>query len=128
MEIWAPWNVKIAEGATVGSNAKLYSVDRISIGRSAIVSQSAHLCTASHDHNSESFNLISSPIEISANAWVGADAFIGPGVTLADGAVVAARAVVVRAVPERAVVAGNPARVVSRRSVRGRNFLIGRAN
>ena len=125
-KIWAPWNIKIADCATVGGGATLYSVGRISIGYAAVISQGAHLCTASHDHNSESFDLIFAPIEIEANAWVGAEAFVGPGVTLGEGAVAAARSVVVRSVSERAIVAGNPACVVSQRSVCGRNFLVGR--
>lgn len=125
--IWAPWNVKIADGATVGGGANLYSVGEISIGCGAVISQGAHLCAASHDHNSERFELTVGSIEISANAWVGADAFIGPGVALAEGAVAAARSVVVRSVQERMIVAGNPARVVSERSCYGRNCLAGRS-
>jgi len=40
------------------------------------------------------------------------EAFVGNGVNVGDLAVVGARAVVVKDVRERAVVAGNPARVV----------------
>lgn len=125
--IWAPWNLEIGEGATVGGGAILYNVDRIVIGDFAVVSQGAHLCTASHDHNAPSFDLITAPIVLGAEAWVAADAFIGPGVTLEEGAVAAARAVVVRGVPRRAIVAGNPARLVSQRAATGRNRLTGRS-
>jgi putative colanic acid biosynthesis acetyltransferase WcaF len=124
--IWAPWHVEIADGATIGGGATLYSVDRILIGKAAIVSQGAHLCTATHDHNSPDFDLMCGPITLADDAWVAAEAFIGPGVTVGRAAVVAARAVAVRSVEPHCVVAGNPAKPVSRRSMDGRNRLQGR--
>jgi putative colanic acid biosynthesis acetyltransferase WcaF len=66
------------------------------------------------------------PIVIAEEAWVAAEAFIGPGVTVGRAAVVAARAVAVRPVEALSVVAGNPAKPVSRRSMDGRNRLSGR--
>jgi putative colanic acid biosynthesis acetyltransferase WcaF len=113
----------IEESATIGWGAILYSVDRIHLGPRAIVSQGAHLCTASHDYNSETFDLETAPIVLEADAWVAAEAFVGPGVRLHSGAVVAARGVVTRSVPERAIVAGSPARRVGVRSITGRNHL-----
>jgi len=49
------------------------------------------------------------------DVWVGAEALILPGVTIGHGAVIGTRAVVSRDVPDYAVVAGNPARIVRRR-------------
>ena len=48
-------------------------------------------------------------------AWVAAQAFVMPGVTIGRGAVVAARSLVLKDVPALTVVAGQPARAVSRR-------------
>lgn len=123
VRIYAPWNLKIEEDVTIGWGAILYSVDQIHLGPRAIVSQGAHLCTASHDCNSDTFDLETAPIVLEADTWVAAEAFIGPGVTLHSGAVVAARGVVTRSVPERTIVAGNPARPVSVRAIKGRNHL-----
>jgi acetyltransferase-like isoleucine patch superfamily enzyme len=52
------------------------------------------------------------PIEIQDYAWIGNKAIILKNVTIGRGAVVASGAVVTKSVPELAVVAGNPARVV----------------
>jgi virginiamycin A acetyltransferase len=49
------------------------------------------------------------------DVWIGMEALVMPGVRIGHGAVVAARAVVTRDVPDYAVVAGNPARIVRRR-------------
>jgi putative colanic acid biosynthesis acetyltransferase WcaF len=124
--IWAPWDVTIEDGATIGGGATIYNVDRVTIGKFAVVSQGAHLCTASHAHDTAAFELVTAPICLEEDAWVAAEAFVGPGVTISRGAVVAARAVVVRNVDERAIVAGNPARAVGRRAIEGRNRLQGR--
>lgn len=50
--------------------------------------------------------------EIKRNAWVGAGATILPGVTIGENAIVAASAVVTKDVPDNAVVAGVPAKVI----------------
>lgn len=52
---------------------------------------------------------------IGHDVWIGTEAMILPGRRIGHGAVVAARAVVARDVPDYAVVAGNPARVVRMR-------------
>jgi acetyltransferase-like isoleucine patch superfamily enzyme len=57
-------------------------------------------------------------IVIEDDVWVGANAVIVDGVTIGRGAVVAAGAVVTRNVPEMAIVAGVPAKVVRRRGER----------
>jgi len=49
------------------------------------------------------------------DVWIGTEALVMPGVRIGHGAVIGARAVVTRDVPDYAVVAGNPARVVRRR-------------
>lgn len=51
-------------------------------------------------------------IEIGRGASIGAGAVLLPGVTVGAGALVGAGAVVTEPVPERAVVAGNPARLL----------------
>jgi acetyltransferase-like isoleucine patch superfamily enzyme/glycosyltransferase involved in cell wall biosynthesis len=52
------------------------------------------------------------PIEIGDDVFIGARAIILKGVTIGNGAVIGAGAVVVQDVPERAIVVGNPAKVV----------------
>ena len=44
--------------------------------------------------------------------WLGANVTICPGVTVGDGAILAAGSVVTKDVPDYAVVAGSPAKVI----------------
>jgi len=52
------------------------------------------------------------PIKIHDNVWIGERAIILKGVTIGKGAIIAIGAVVTKDVPEYAIVAGNPARIV----------------
>lgn len=56
--------------------------------------------------------LVTAPIEIGRNVWIGAGARILRGVRIGDHAVGGANAVVTRDIPPRSVAAGAPARVI----------------
>ena len=49
---------------------------------------------------------------IGKNCFIGGRSLILPGITIGDGSIVGAGSVVTRDVPDRTVVAGNPARVI----------------
>jgi putative colanic acid biosynthesis acetyltransferase WcaF len=115
VRVWAPWNLTMAEASWLGAGVDCYAVAPVEIGARAVISQRAFLCTASHDYNRRSFDLVTAPIKIGADAWVAAEAYVGPGVVIGEGAVVAARAVATRDVDPWTVVAGNPARRVADR-------------
>lgn len=56
--------------------------------------------------------LITPPIEIGNDVWIGARAYIRAGVKIGDGAVIGANTVVTKDVPPYAVVVGNPGKIV----------------
>ena len=91
----------INPGAHVGAHSIVNTAASVDhdcrIGEAVHLAPGARLCGA---------------VEVGAGAFVGAGAVIVPGRRIGEGAVVAAGAVVLADVPERAVVAGNPARVV----------------
>ncbi len=123
VKIWAPWNLCLRDFVTVGPGTNLYCVDKIILGEFVIISQGAVLCTATHDHRSEMFDLLTGPICVRESAWVAAEAFIGPSVTVSAFAVIGARSVVFHDVQENSVVVGNPAKFVKMRPPEGRNLL-----
>lgn len=116
--VWAPWNLEMGDLAMIADRVNVYSMDKITIGERAIVSQGAHLCAGTHDYESKTFQLYTKPITIHADAWVCAECFIGPGVTVGEGAVVGARCVTFADVPPWTVVSGNPSREIKKRVIR----------
>lgn len=91
---------------------------QISIGNCVVINDKTQLITGSHDVHNADWPLTSKPITIEDYAWIATGAVLLPGVTIGRGAVVGAFAVVTKSVPERAIVVGNPSRIVGTRRVR----------
>ena len=115
--IYAPFNLEIYDGACIGPFTNIYNLGHLVLHKRCIVSQESMLCGGSHDLNSCRLPLLVGDIEIGDDVFVGARAFILPGVTIGTGAVVGAGAVVAKDVQDWEIVAGNPARVIGRRTL-----------
>jgi putative colanic acid biosynthesis acetyltransferase WcaF len=116
--LYMPWNVDIGDWSALGEDVFVYSLGKVSIGKSVTLSYRSHICAGTHDLNDPQLPLRKPPVAIEDGVFVGTEAFIGPGVRVGRAAVVGARAVVVKDVAPLDVVAGNPARTVSRRRLR----------
>lgn len=117
VRIWAPWNLEMGVRSCLSWGVDCYCVDRIRLGDYALVSQHARLIAASHSIRDPYFSLVHKPIELQRESWVCAYAYVGMGVTVGVGAVVAATATVVKDVDSYAIVGGNPARQIGRRTI-----------
>jgi len=113
--IMIPWHLEVGNWSTIGDRAEIYNLGKIRIGSKVTISQRAHLCAGTHDHQDPNMPLLKKGIVIGDQAWICADAFIGPDSQVGEGAVVGACAVLVKSVAAWKVVAGNPARVVGER-------------
>jgi putative colanic acid biosynthesis acetyltransferase WcaF len=113
--IWAPWNLVMESNACLGPDVECYNVAEVRVGRDAVVSQRVFLCTASHDYDSENFQLFAKPIRIGARSWIAAGCFVGPGVEVGERAVLGAFAVTSRSIPAGTVWVGNPASFLKNR-------------
>ena len=110
-----PWRLSIGERSSIGDNAWVYALDKVSIGRNVCVGEDVRLITGSHDIASPHFDLKTKPILIGDNVWVATGAIVLPGVTIGEGAVIAAGAVVTKDVSPWTVVGGNPAKFIKKR-------------
>ena len=114
-KIQIPWNLTMQHRACLGECTNAYSLGKIEILEGATVAQEAYLCTGTHDFNDPSLQLITKPITIGKNAFIGARALILPGVCIGDWAIVGAMSVVSKDVDDHQIVAGNPAKKIGER-------------
>lgn len=117
VRIYQPWNLEMEEYACLAPEVDCYNVGKVIIRSHATVSQKSYLCSASHNVYSKNHELISKPIVIESQAWIGAEAFIGLGVRIGEGAVVGARAAVFKDVESWTIVGGNPAKYLKDRKL-----------
>jgi acetyltransferase-like isoleucine patch superfamily enzyme len=98
--------VFINQGATVTAALS------IEIGDDTRIGDFAAIYDSDHHPVEQGAEVRRAPVTIGRNVWIARAATVLPGVTIGDHAVVAAGAVVTEDVPARALVAGNPARVI----------------
>jgi acetyltransferase-like isoleucine patch superfamily enzyme len=105
----------------IGNNSALGLYARVSgplkIGDDVMMGPNVSIYTQNHETENiyKPMRLQTAPkkkVTIGNDCWIGANAILLPGVSIGDGAIVGAGAIVTHDVPERAVVGGNPARVI----------------
>jgi maltose O-acetyltransferase len=118
--ILAPENIEVGDSVRINNDCWINGGGGIVIGNDVIIGPKVMIHSANHKFDRldiliRSQGHVSKPVIIKDNAWIGAGVIVLPGVVINSGAVVAAGAVVTKEVPENAVVAGVPAKVVKYR-------------
>jgi len=109
------FNIRAGENLYMNFGCIILDVAPVRIGTNAFFGPGVHAYTATHplDPVERASGVeLARPITIGDDVWIGGHATVCPGVTIGDEAVVGAGSVVSRDVPARAIVAGNPARVL----------------
>jgi tetrahydrodipicolinate N-acetyltransferase len=107
-------HLEIGDQSYINYDSAVTCWDHIAIGSNCAISWNANL----FDGNGHELIVdgvprpLTRPLHIGDHVWVGTGAIIMGG-TIGDGSVVAAGSVVTTDVPAKAIVAGNPARIVS---------------
>jgi UDP-2-acetamido-3-amino-2,3-dideoxy-glucuronate N-acetyltransferase len=117
--------VEIQKNASVGRNCKISShtficegvtiEDGVFVGHGVMFTNDLHPRAVNMDGTSQSeadWTVV--PTLVKRRASIGSNATIVAGITVGEGAMIGAGAVVTRSVPDYAIVAGVPARVVGR--------------
>jgi len=102
--------IEIGDGTFVNHRTELVAHELVRLGRDCLLAWDVLVLDS--DSHSVDGGPRSAPVTIGDRVWIGCRATVLKGVTIGDGAVIAAGSVVTRDVPPRALVAGNPARVV----------------
>ena len=104
----------------IGSNSVIGVNERITIGENVMMSQAVSIRDT--DHRFDRFDIpmsrqgiVTSPIVIEDDVWLGYGVVITKGVTIGTGSIVAANAVVTKNVEPYSIVGGVPAKVIKNR-------------
>lgn len=115
--IQIPWNLVLHNRACLGDRTNVYSLGRIEIEEGAVVAQETYLCTGTHDFDTPGLPLLTQEIRVEQWAFVGARVMVLPGVTIGAHSIIGACAVVTRDVEPWTINAGQPCRLLRRRSM-----------
>lgn len=115
--VFPPFTTNFGRFTTIGKNVfinhgcSFLDLGGITIEENVLIGPQVKLVTENHPLDPATRKgLITKPILIKRNAWLGAGVTILPGVTVGENAVVAAGAVVSKDVPDNTVVGGIPAK------------------
>jgi acetyltransferase-like isoleucine patch superfamily enzyme len=106
-------NIKVGKNVFINACCKFQDQGGIEIGNGVLIGHNVTLATLNHDERPLFRQYIyPKPIKIGDNVWIGSNATILQGVTIGNGAIIGANAVVTHDVPENAIVAGVPAKIL----------------
>jgi acetyltransferase-like isoleucine patch superfamily enzyme len=105
--------IKIGKNVFINHACSFLDMGGISIEDNVLIGPKVNLITENHPLDPVNRrSLVSKPIVIKRNAWIGAAATILPGVTVGENSVVAAGAVVTADVLPNTIVGGVPAKFI----------------
>ncbi|MBV9386685.1 MAG: hypothetical protein JOZ78_09680 [Chroococcidiopsidaceae cyanobacterium CP_BM_ER_R8_30] len=108
-----PFNVELGNNTCVCEFTHISGLGGVRIEDGTMISSHCSIATITHPKNSYSRitdPVITKPVVIGRNCWIGTGAIILPGITIADNAIVGAGAVVTKDVLPKTIVVGSPAK------------------
>lgn len=119
VRIFTPFHINYGKKTTFGRDCfvnfgcTFLALGGITIEDDVFIGPHCVLATEYHPENPETrHSLLTKPIVVKRNAWLGANVTVLAGVTIGENAIVAAGSVVTKDVPDNMIVAGSPARVI----------------
>jgi acetyltransferase-like isoleucine patch superfamily enzyme len=117
--ITVPECVELGNNVSIAPYVHMWSDAGIKIGDDVMIASHTAITTLTHDYTQEKMRntIVSKPVVIEDEVWIGAHAVILPGVTIGKGAVIGAGSIVTRDVEPYSIVVGSPARHQKYRSL-----------
>lgn len=111
-------NLSIGDYSVINRNCTFMAYNTISIGSFCMVACDALFINGGHNKNT--YEPYSSPITIKNGVWIGTRATLlarENGLTIGNNAIIGANSLVINSIPENAIVAGNPAKIIGYRTL-----------
>lgn len=111
-------SLEIGEGVIINNNFTCFVADKVRIGKDCIFAHNVMIASENHGIAPESElpyhaqPLVTKPVYIGNNCWIGANVSILSGVSIGNNCIIGANSVVNKSFPDNSIVAGNPARII----------------
>lgn len=111
----------IGDNTSINPYTIIYGHGDVKIGKNVMIAAQSIIVSSNHNFNNTSIpmnqqGVSTKGIHISDDVWLGANVKVLDGVTIGKGAVIAAGSVVNKSVPDYAIVAGVPAKIIKHRN------------
>lgn len=127
-----PENIILKDYSSLGKDVVLQAtpMSKIILGKGSIIAPRCKVIASNHNYN---INLKALPFDnvnyvddiiIGDGVWIGESCIVLCGIKIGNGAIIGAGSVVTKDVPEGAIVAGNPARLIKMRDIKNINELL----
>lgn len=111
-------------GDTSMSNTVIVATKKVEIGNNVMIGGGVTIIDSDFhtmdytkwNTSGDAKDMVSKPVNIGNNVFIGMESLILKGVTIGDNAIIAARSVVNKDVPTNAIVGGNPAKIINYRN------------
>lgn len=108
-------HITLGKHVFINRNAMFVDLGGITLDDHVLIGPRVNLITVNHLIDPPNRRgLLTKPIHIKKNAWIGAAATVLPGVTIGENSVVAAGAIVTKDVPDNVIVVGSPAKIIKK--------------
>lgn len=110
-------NIIIGDYSGIGEDSCIVCMDRVVIGSDVMIGPEVMILTGGHDYKKPNVllrkqEIITAPVTIGNDCWIGSRAIILPGVSICDRVIIAAGSIVTKPIIESGIYGGNPARKI----------------
>lgn len=110
--------IRIGDRCSIAGGLVLTAFEELTIGDEVLFGRNVHISDHAHEFGNPEIPIIQQgvtsprPVKVGSGSWIGQGVVICPGVTIGRNAVIGANSVVRTDVPDHAVAAGVPCRVI----------------
>ncbi|MDF2553869.1 MAG: hexapeptide repeat-containing transferase [Chryseobacterium sp.] len=111
-------NISIGNNCSINSFVHIWGSGGVNIGNDVLIASHVSITSLTHEYTEDSIRyapIVSKPVILEDDVWIGTGAIILPGIKIGKSAVVGAGSVVTKDVPDYAIVVGNPAKILKMR-------------
>lgn len=117
--------IKIGKNVEINDDVHIAAIESVEIGDNVLIASKVFITDHNHGNYSKTKQdspnvppskrpLVSSPVKIEDNVWIGEFVSILPGVTIGKGSIIGTMSVVTKNIPPNSIAVGSPAKVIKK--------------